>query len=237
MTLLQIDPDAEVSHGGWIFRVGAKSLTNGKVLTILGKRLFMHQWKASDVRVGHCSQMYWTLVEFCKYWNSGKGHWHCLCLLRYGEGFLLLRSENYILAKGAAKWFSGRVQSCYDNVSEKQCFDLGFIKICYIKYILYDIYIYHMIWIILRCWGSPKFQSWVWWRADFQSGSRVLKKVFWTFSYLYLWHTMWFHAKKLLKTLKFWKSLNLLCKSGSRPQKSPKKAQKTDHSIAIYSNV
>ena len=30
----------------------------------------------------------------------------------------------------------------------------------------------------------------VWWRADFQSGSRVLKKVFWTFSYLYLWHTM-----------------------------------------------
>ena len=73
-------------------------------------------------------------------------------------------------------------------------------------------------------------------RADFQSGSRVLKKVFWTLSYLYLWHTMWFHAKKLLRTLKFWKSLNSLCKSGSRPQKSPKKAQKTDHSIAIYSN-
>ena len=47
---------------------------------------------------------------------------------------------------------------------------------------------------------------------------------------------MWFHAKKLLRTLKFWKSLNSLCKSGSRPQKSPKKAQKTDHSIAIYSN-
>ena len=41
-----------------------------------------------------------------------------------------------------------------------------------------------------------------------------------------LWHTMLFHAKKLLKTLKFWKSLNSLCKSGSRPQKSPKKAQK-----------
>ena len=66
----------------------------------------------------------------------------------------------------------------------------------------------------------------VWWRADFQSGSRVLKKLFWTFSYLYLWHTMWFHAKKLLKTLKFWKSLNSLCKSGSRPQKSPKKPKK-----------
>ena len=62
-------------------------------------------------------------------------------------------------------------------------------------------------------------------RADFQSGSRVLKKVFWTLSYLYLWHTMWFHAKKLLKTLKFWKSLNSLCKSDSRPQKSPIKAQ------------
>ena len=41
-------------------------------------------------------------------------------------------------------------------------------------------------------------ESWVWWRADFQSGSRVLKKVSWTFSYLYLCHTMWFHAKKLL---------------------------------------
>ena len=48
----------------------------------------------------------------------------------------------------------------------------------------------------------------VWWRADFQSGSRVLKKVFWTFSYLYLWHTMWCHTEKLLKTPKFWKSLN-----------------------------
>ena len=69
-------------------------------------------------------------------------------------------------------------------------------------------------------------ESWVWWRADFQSGSRVLKKVLWTFSYLYLLHTMWFYAEKLLKTLKFWKSLNSLCKSGSRPQKSSKKAQK-----------
>ena len=97
---------------------------------------------------------------------------------------------------------------------------------------------------ITRCWHLPKrYDSLsdvgeirVYQRADFQSGSRVLKKVFWTLSYLYLWHTMWFHAKKLLKTLKFWKSLNSLCKSGSRPQKSPKKAQKTDHSIAIYSN-
>ena len=37
-------------------------------------------------------------------------------------------------------------------------------------------------------------ESCVWWRADFQSGSRVLKKVFWTFSYLYQWHTMWFQC-------------------------------------------
>ena len=56
-------------------------------------------------------------------------------------------------------------------------------------------------------------ESWVWWRADFQRGSRVFKKEFLTFSYLYLWHTMWFHAKKLLKTLKFWKLLNSLYKA------------------------
>ena len=49
-------------------------------------------------------------------------------------------------------------------------------------------------------------ESRVWWRADFQSGSRVLN---WCSEpFLYLWHTMRFHAKKLLKTLKFWKSLN-----------------------------
>ena len=56
------------------------------------------------------------------------------------------------------------------------------------------------------------------------------------FSHLNLWHTLWFHAEKMLKTLTFWKLLSSPCKSGSRPQKSPKKAQKTDHSIAIYSN-
>ena len=27
-------------------------------------------------------------------------------------------------------------------------------------------------------------ESWAWWRVDFQSGYRVLKKVFWTLSYL-----------------------------------------------------
>ena len=42
----------------------------------------------------------------------------------------------------------------------------------------------------------------------------------WTFSYLYLWPTMWFHAEKLLKTLKLWKSLILLCNLGFRPSKS-----------------
>ena len=94
--------------------------------------------------------------------------------------------------------------------------------------------------LIQNCFLSRRYESIanvgesrVWWRADFQSGSRVLKKVFWTFSYLYLWHTMWFHTKKLLKTLKFWKSLNSLCKFGSRPQKLPKKRTR---SIAIYSN-
>ena len=39
-------------------------------------------------------------------------------------------------------------------------------------------------------WGmvEGRFSKWFW----------VLKQVFWTFSYLYLWHTMWFHAKNLL---------------------------------------
>ena len=85
-------------------------------------------------------------------------------------------------------------------------------------------------------------ESWVWGRANFQSGSRVLKRCYELFIFIYflfflhLWHTMWFHAEKLLKTLKFWKSLNSLYKSASRPQKWPKLAQKTTHSIAIHSN-
>ena len=37
--------------------------------------------------------------------------------------------------------------------------------------------------------------------------------------------------KTLLKTLKFWKSLNSIYDPGSRPQKSPKIAQKKDHSF------
>ena len=46
---------------------------------------------------------------------------------------------------------------------------------------------------------------------------------------------MWFHAKKSKETLKKSKSLILQCKFGSRAQKWPKIAKKTDHSIAIYS--
>ena len=63
-------------------------------------------------------------------------------------------------------------------------------------------------------------------RGDFQSGSRVLKRVPWTFSYLYLWHKIWFHAEKLVKSLKFWKSLFSLCDLGSRAQKWPKNSPK-----------
>ena len=88
-----------------------------------------------------------------------------------------------------------------------------------------------MVWVILRYWGKLSLVE-----GRFSKWSRVLKKVIWTFSYLNVWHTMWFHAKKLLKTLKFWNSLNSLCKSGSWPQKSPKKALKMDHKIAIYSS-
>ena len=74
-------------------------------------------------------------------------------------------------------------------------------------------------------------ESWVRWRSNFQSGSRVLKKVLWTFSYQYLWPTMWSHAENWLKTIEFWKLLNSLYNLGSRAQKSPKIPQKkTDHS-------
>ena len=79
-------------------------------------------------------------------------------------------------------------------------------------------------------------ESWLWWRADFQSGSRVLKRCSEPFLSISLaYNAMWFHAEKLLKTLKFWKSLTSLYKSGSRPQKSRKIPKKTLHSIAICS--
>ena len=92
------------------------------------------------------------------------------------------------------------------------------------KYIMHNNYVDPAL---LRGQGYDSFsnvgESCVWWRADFQSGSWVLKKVFWTFSYLYLWHTKWFHEEKLLKALKYWKSLYLPYKSGSRPPKIPPK--------------
>ena len=58
-----------------------------------------------------------------------------------------------------------------------------------------------------------------------QSGKMVLN----TQCYQYLWLSMWFHAKKLKETLKNPKSLILQCKFGSRAQKWPKIAKKTDH--------
>merc|ERR1719370_2639162 len=73
----------------------------------------------------------------------------------------------------------------------------------------------------------------VYWRANFQSGSRVLKKGVLN---LFLSISMAYNVISCQKVAENTKSPNSLCKSGSRPQKSPKKAQKTDHSIAIYSN-
>ena len=53
---------------------------------------------------------------------------------------------------------------------------------------------------------------------------------------LFLSISMAYNVISCQKVAENTQSLNSLCKSGSRPQKSPKKAQKTDHSIAIYSN-
>ena len=75
-------------------------------------------------------------------------------------------------------------------------------------------------------------ESWVWVRADLQSGFRVLKKVFWIF--LSMAHNV-ISCRKVAENIKFWKLLNSLYKNGSRPQKSPKIPQKTLHSIAICS--
>ena len=82
---------------------------------------------------------------------------------------------------------------------------------------------------------SDLMYNWVAQRSDFKSALRVVKMVLNTQCYQYLWLTMWFHAKKLKETLKNSKSLILQCKFGSRAQKWPKIAQKTDHLIAIYS--
>ena len=96
----------------------------------------------------------------------------------------------------------------------------------------------------LRKWGSLVYScdavsdlmhNWVPQRPDFKSALRVVKMVLNTQCYQYLWLSMWFHAKKSKETLKKSKSLILQCYFGSRAQKLPKIAKKTDHSIAIYS--
>ena len=76
---------------------------------------------------------------------------------------------------------------------------------------------------------SDLMHNWVPQRPDFKSALRVVKMVLNTQCYQYLWLSMWFHAKKSKETLKNSKSLILQCKFGSRAQKWPKIAQKTDH--------
>ena len=83
---------------------------------------------------------------------------------------------------------------------------------------------------------SDLMHNWVAQRPDFKSALSVVKMVLNTQCYQYLWLTMCFHAKQSKETLKKSKSLILQCKFGSRAQKWPKNAQKTDHSIAIFSN-
>ena len=76
---------------------------------------------------------------------------------------------------------------------------------------------------------SDLMHNWVPQRPDVKSALRVVKMVLNTQCYQYLWLSMWFHAKKSKETLKNSKSLILQCKFGSRAQKWPKIAQKTDH--------
>ena len=57
----------------------------------------------------------------------------------------------------------------------------------------------------------------------FKSALGVLKKVVRTLSYVYVWYTMWFHAKRSSETLKKTKSLIFLCNLGSGAQKSHKR--------------
>ena len=73
---------------------------------------------------------------------------------------------------------------------------------------------------------SDRMYNWVAERPDFKSALRVVKMVLNTQCYQYLWLKMWFHAKKSKETLKQSKSLIVLCKFGSRPQKWPKIAKK-----------
>ena len=70
--------------------------------------------------------------------------------------------------------------------------------------------------------------------SEFQSGPRVVKMVLNTQCYQYLCLTMRFQKKQTKETLKKSKSLILLCKFDSRPQKSPKIAKKTDHKFTQF---
>ena len=76
---------------------------------------------------------------------------------------------------------------------------------------------------------SDLIYNWVAQRHGLKSALRVVKMVLNTQFYQYLWLSMWFHAKKSKETLKNSKSLILQCKFGSRAQKWPKIAKKTDH--------
>ena len=76
---------------------------------------------------------------------------------------------------------------------------------------------------------SDLMHNWSPQRPDFKSALRVVKMVLNTQCYQYLWLTMWFHAKKSKETVKKSKSLILQFKFGSRAQKWPKIAKKTDH--------
>merc|ERR1712004_196875 len=80
------------------------------------------------------------------------------------------------------------------------------------------------------CWGKSsmvegRFSKWFW------SAKKGVLNLFLSISMAY----NVISCQKVAENKNFEKSLNSLCKSGSRPQKSPKKAPKTDHSIAIYS--
>ena len=70
-------------------------------------------------------------------------------------------------------------------------------------------YVISKLWIYDKVASVP--ESWVQWRAVFQSGSRVLKRMIWTF-FIYIYAIDYgIHSKH--QTLKLWKSLNTLYRS------------------------
>ena len=98
--------------------------------------------------------------------------------------YFLLNSDHTDSAKTLAnkwKWSTSSLNHIY-------CKFIFSISIC-------SIHSYHMS-LELQTHIYDKLsdvaKAWVQRRSDFQSGFRVLKEVLWTFSFLYLWHTMWF---------------------------------------------